>query len=58
MNFGIEDINVNNLEKVIDGFGAKSPMCRELAAFASAALTELQKLADDIKKRKKLKIED
>ena len=62
MNFGIEDINVSNLEKamcdVMYGFGSKSPMCHELAIFSVTAVTELQKLSEKLKKAKKLKIED
>ena len=62
MNFGIEDININNLDKAMDEvcreFGNKSTMCRELAIFSVTAVTELQKLSEKLKKAKKLKIED
>ena len=56
-NFGIEDVNLNTLDKAMDEINSKFGYRSELAMFSCAVARELQKVAYEIRD-KKLKIED
>ena len=51
-NFGIEDVNLNTLDRIIDEINSKFGYRSELAIFSCAVARELQKVAYEIRDKK------